>query len=584
VRDVTEQVKGAQKTDANACGRSYSTPSRQKLPGVSSERLGTASWSLDAASTRRAQSETRVRSKSSSRQESWAVKSMPAQMPLANSVALAQRRVRDHFAAERRRRGLQIKSKLRQLWGKREESEESSEDDEGQPASGQWSRLLQESPGPADSASESRSGRTDHAQRRQRIAIVGGGPVGLWMATLALLRHARRDGKRFHRGRRAPDVVVFEQRPQEQHCSRRSVCIQLDARTVQLLQKHTRSESFSSGMALGEIEAILLEQWLRLGGTGALKYNAHIDNPLDLYEHGDWDLIFWAGGRRSLNEDRRRELGCEVQTGECDKVLVFEMRSFTSSSLGRPILLKDIEQLSSSDLTSCFKGAVRQVYLRVAPDPSVKKSSSSAKPLAWLWLLGVPQELKASRSEMANRPNGAPMRSTTHTSLSSAMEAEFQMYSQSVGDAAGGAEEPSWMSSVRNGIMELQRKVFDPSEVSLRWVDAGYWSSDTAVCRLPGRTLGRSTPLVLIGDAAMGKPFYTGTTLNVHLAEVKALSKLPVIKWPADCLELGGEKAVFNALRPYEMRYQEVLRRMPGFQRHHVATKAAAPARVVNRT
>jgi len=77
---------------------------------------------------------------------------------------------------------------------------------------------------------------------------------------------------------------------------------------------------------------------------------------------------------------------------------------------------------------------------------------------------------------------------------------------------------------------------------------------------------------VLIGDAAMGKPFYLGTTLNVHLAEVKALSRLPVIRW-GNPLDVGMDENGAKALAPllaYEQRYRELVKRIPGFCRRPV--------------
>ena len=57
------------------------------------------------------------------------------------------------------------------------------------------------------------------------------------------------------------------------------------------------------------------------------------------------------------------------------------------------------------------------------------------------------------------------------------------------------------------------------TQVHTRRVDASYWSSASVVAAYP------SVPgcLVLLGDAACGKPFYTGTTLNGHLQDVVPL-------------------------------------------------------------
>ena len=86
------------------------------------------------------------------------------------------------------------------------------------------------------------------ATRRRRIAIAGAGPVGLWAANLIMLRHARRvqrpaagngavaakaaKASGFIRSKDAPEIVIFEQRAEEDHCSRRNVRITLDAHTA----------------------------------------------------------------------------------------------------------------------------------------------------------------------------------------------------------------------------------------------------------------------------------------------------------------------------------------------------------------
>merc|ERR1711972_396507 len=139
-----------------------------------------------------------------------------------------------------------------------------------------------------------------------------------------------------------------------------------------------------------------------------------------------------------------------------------------------------------------------------------------------------------------------------------------------------------------------QDRIFSPAEVSSRWVDAAYWSSERVVCSVPAHSEGvPNTPLVLVGDVAMGKPFFLGTTLNIHLAEVKALSRIPAVRWGAGCLSaaasspeppvLGsspegkrsssyrpvGDAATLVPYLSHEQRYQALLKRTPGFRRRH---------------
>lgn len=66
----------------------------------------------------------------------------------------------------------------------------------------------------------------------------------------------------------------------------------------------------------------------------------------------------------------------------------------------------------------------------------------------------------------------------------------------------------------------------------MRCVDASFWSSERAVCELLPEVSGalglllslwRLRPLILMGDALAGKPFYTASTLNRHLWDVAQL-------------------------------------------------------------
>lgn len=422
--------------------------------------------------------------------------------------------------------------------------------------------------------------------RRRRIAVVGGGPVGLWVANLIALRHARRLRRSaasqgsggFIRGPDAPQIVVFERRAQEEHCSRKNVRIVLDTHTVALLQKHTKSTQFVSGMALADIERALLDQWQRLGGKACLEYGAHISSPSQLVAE-DWDLVLWAGGRWSLDAGYREALGCKMQVGECEEVLVVELRGFSSAR--RPgdarVRRDDLEQLAATDLTAC----ARQAALAAAPEgaggcsyrlalrcseESLPDGASSA--LGFLWFLGLPPELVAAKT--AAPPPGRGR--TTSGSICEALDAELAR----LGIPTVGESVPRWVRRLRAGTEAVQMRLLSPNSVSLRWVDAAYWSSDRVVCALTGAS-GRATPLLLVGDAAAGKPFFTGTTLNMHMSEVKSLSRLPVMRWGTGEASIGSgaapryrmadQRAVLGPFLAHEERYRQLLTRTPGFCR-----------------
>lgn len=453
--------------------------------------------------------------------------------------------------------------------------------------------------------------------RRRRIAIVGGGPVGLWAANLIMLRHARRVRKQaagsgaaavkssgFIRGPDAPEIVVFERRVPEEHCTRRNVRITLDMHTVALLNKHTKSKRFVSGMALAEIETTLLEQWRRLGGPKGIRYGSQINSPGEIAEQEDWDLVLWAGGRWSLDDATRASLSCNIQLGDHEEVLVFELRDFMPVKRAggdiRPPHLEELDKLAATDLTySARHSALNacpadsepastavgyRIVLRVAQDADSVKDGSP-QPLCWLWFMGLPPELKAAKN--ACGPSSKTDGSKRHDSLVAALAGELarlgliEPETADMNSPSSSTARVPWIQRVLAAAGALDERVMSPGSVSARWVDASFWSADRVVCPLPAGPSGRHAPLVVLGDAAMGKPFYMGTTLNVHLAEVKAFSQLPVIRWgqvdrssPSEFdgarpsrFVLDAEQLSVAPYQAYEDRYRQLLTRTPGFQR-----------------
>lgn len=70
---------------------------------------------------------------------------------------------------------------------------------------------------------------------------------------------------------------------------------------------------------------------------------------------------------------------------------------------------------------------------------------------------------------------------------------------------------------------ELFQSKIRSAECTARWVDAAFWAAARSVCDLGALGDCAGSPLVLLGDALCGKPFYTGTTLNGHLKDVAAM-------------------------------------------------------------
>merc|ERR1719326_216908 len=158
----------------------------------------------------------------------------------------------------------------------------------------------------------------------------------------------------------------------------------------------------------------------------------------------------------------------------------------------------------------------------------------ATKTQGWLWVLGVKAE-------------GPPKGKDCATFLEAL-------------DAWGN---PEGLESLRALLVHFQTRL-TPKVVHTRRVDASYWSSANVVASYP------SVPgcLVLLGDAACGKPFYTGTTLNGHLQDV-----VPLV-YETNWLEAPLTPPRFA---PYSRRCADRVRH-PEFQEQKADVATAAPA------
>jgi len=356
--------------------------------------------------------------------------------------------------------------------------------------------------------------------RRRRIGIVGAGPVGLWAAYLIARKYSQVGEHRRHKRADAPMVTVLESRPPEAHGLRHDVRIALSSNTQKLLNHRTKSTSFVSGMALAGIEAELQGRW-RLAAKASVEFGANVLDPAKLCKDRGFDCILWTAGRRSLEQATRAPLGCEQQIGDCDQVLVFQ--------LGK---LQGVDPWQhGGDLTGPVRQAAGMPSLRIMLRPGFGGQCS-----CWLWLFGLPKDAKSTFNHAGTK----------------AMQ-------QSIPEAVAATiarDNPYW-DCFRKAAEYLQGRL-KPDTASLRWVEASYWSSDRSVVDLGclDETVA-GVPLVLLGDAASGKPFYTGTTLNKHLWDVDEL--IGEVRWCRGSL--------LDGLEAHERRYQTEIRRLPAFRR-----------------
>lgn len=363
-----------------------------------------------------------------------------------------------------------------------------------------------------------------HLGDRRRIAIVGGGPVGLWAAVLIAQKYrcmevchslARRPD--------APEVIVYEGRPEERHQARKDIRIALSPATINLLNSRTRGKSkrFYTGMPVADIEGALLHRLEKIAPKGGPFFEHPIEDPAGFAATEGFDCVLWAGGRRSLSDDLRCALGCELQQSDVERVLVFQ---FSDLEVGGDV---------NSDLATAAQQAARWPSFRVLLRPGVEGVCAG-----WLWLFGLPGDALRKPPPQDAGPG------------SSFREALVQVLDTSSPGA----------SAVLAAADTFQQRI-RPRGCTARWVDAAFWSSSRTVCDLGDLdSRAEGCPIVVLGDAACGKPFYTGTTLNGHLRDVAAM--VDEIDWTHD----GGP---FGCSRfwGHEKRYQAEIARCAQYER-----------------
>eukprot|EP00746_Dinoflagellata_sp_MGD_P165665 gnl/MRDRNA2_/MRDRNA2_95079_c0_seq1.p1 gnl/MRDRNA2_/MRDRNA2_95079_c0~~gnl/MRDRNA2_/MRDRNA2_95079_c0_seq1.p1 ORF type:complete len:528 (-),score=96.90 gnl/MRDRNA2_/MRDRNA2_95079_c0_seq1:14-1597(-) len=395
-----------------------------------------------------------------------------------------------------------------------------------------WAKLPQIKDGRVALTAE--EGLTPDAFAKRRIAVIGAGPVGLWTAMLI----RRRYGKSKNRGAGflmrpdAPEVTVLEYRPEDQHgCGRGDIRIALSANTQNLLGKRAGGR-FMSGMALSEIEGVLLRKWRLLSAPGCTVFGSNVSSLEEMAARG-FDAVLWAGGRRSLDAETRERLGCSSKVGDAENALVFSLRGMRCQAQS------DLEEFCALDHSIFVQQQSGCSSLRVMLRPGL-----GGDIVAWVWLMGLPADVAALEARTAVSGTG----STLLEALLSVVKSDL----------------PS-VPAIEKAVNALQQRVQPSGPVGVRWVEASYWSADHAVCSVP-RTNGSHMPVILLGDAACGKPFYTGTTLNQHFWDVAAL--VDTIDWIDDGAPFNVER--FHA---HECRYQARLKQNPAFHRGPLGEK-----------
>jgi hypothetical protein len=126
------------------------------------------------------------------------------------------------------------------------------------------------------------------------------------------------------------------------------------------------------------------------------------------------------------------------------------------------------------------------------------------------------------------------------------------------------------VSNLKSAFAYLDKHM-KPLEVSPRITVASYWHSEEVVRRVqkPDGSVGW---IVLVGDAACGKPFYLGSNLNGHFQDAVALLAAPWTRWASAASEATQYKSEPGSRReqlpegtvPFKRYLEQYKRRVDG--------------------
>jgi hypothetical protein len=203
-------------------------------------------------------------------------------------------------------------------------------------------------------------------RRAARIAIVGAGPAGLWLAVLLARKHATLtltgNAVKITRNSHAPQIDVYERRlpaaeagaavrsadeaNKYDHSSdnseatskalhgSRNIILAITQQTQDLLNRHlcgTASShshhAFAPTSRIGDIERILAAEFERYcaAGFGQLTYGAVVGDPDEFHSarRGGYDVVFVASGKKGVPDEWRIARGLEsIVEGTAAAILV----------------------------------------------------------------------------------------------------------------------------------------------------------------------------------------------------------------------------------------------------------------------
>eukprot|EP00746_Dinoflagellata_sp_MGD_P156490 gnl/MRDRNA2_/MRDRNA2_85846_c0_seq1.p1 gnl/MRDRNA2_/MRDRNA2_85846_c0~~gnl/MRDRNA2_/MRDRNA2_85846_c0_seq1.p1 ORF type:complete len:522 (+),score=87.96 gnl/MRDRNA2_/MRDRNA2_85846_c0_seq1:57-1568(+) len=409
--------------------------------------------------------------------------------------------------------------------------------------------------------------------RPARVAIIGAGPVGLWAAVLICRDHARlfttSTTTRIAKAPLAPVVNVYERRTVESGYGTRRVTLAMASQTQDLLNAHlmsarslTSQHNFTPACSINLIESLMREEFEKYvaAGFGSFNMGEVMQEPEILLENHDVVLV--ASGKAGLTDAWRSANRMEMQTGRSDDALIFKFST-------------DQENLSFVEVEAMLGRTKSRGH------PTVFLRCGATSKQGWVWLLGINAEIAATIRSALATSNASSVSYESFGVAWTALTGEQPPpdiqpagrgakngYAPRKDGEAQSPEEPvseSVSSGLTNALGHLD-KLLKPEFVSVRITTASFWRSEEVVKRVE-RSDGSVGWIVLVGDAACGKPFYLGSTLNGHFHDAVTLRAAPWTKWVTSC---SGS--------PFKRYIERIQRRTEGvgFRVGKVSSKATA--------
>jgi hypothetical protein len=404
------------------------------------------------------------------------------------------------------------------------------------------------------------------------VAIVGGGPAGLWLAVLLARKHAQlangANGVVITRAPNAPTIHVFEKRqpaggggstaagtdgstPKAAKAAGgggkaaadskahggRSIVLAITQQTSELLRHHLLGPDisrvggvpFAPTSRIGDLERIFAADFEKYAaaGFGRLEYGADVGDPDALHEeeHGGYDVVVVASGRRTATDEWREARGMQTIVEGTAAAAIFEFWGARPSADGWASVVAS----ASRSL------APAQIFVRPGADDG----------RGWVWLVGLPgplsdairrgmqqqgQQQQGQQHSGSGGGGGAPQHESLAASLAetiAAAGAEAGVGGDDAPPLPGEAAALSALSTLDASLKAAGAKA--------GWTEASHWRAKSVI----HTPKGANGPTLLIGDACCGRPFWLGSTLNGHFADIQQLALAPC--WNAWDWEAEGE-------------------------------------------